>query len=405
MNLNKDSKLHVCLVNYEYPNETSIGGISTYQKRMADSLIKKGCKVTIIAGALSKNQEYYEDGVHVYRIIKKFPFKNLSNYTEYSKSVNDIIRKINKNNPINIIESPEISAEMLEYQRIRTIPIITKLHTPYFLIRKFNSGAPMFPDNVEKQIFKDEKEVIINSDKIICCTNLLKNLMKKYYSKVNNEMIEVIPNPADITNFYPRNRKYDSKIILYCGSLERRKGIYVLLKAIPIVVETLKDENIIFRFIGKYTNIEKNGRTTKENIMKSINKKYHKNIELLGHIENKKLNKYYNDARIGVVPSLFDNLPYVAMEQLLTELPIIASNNTGIIEMIEHKKSGILYNPTDYNALAKYIIELYNNPEYAKKLGKKGREEILNKFAPDIIAEKMINIYKGVIDEFGRRNN
>lgn len=395
--------MHICFVGFEYPTETGYGGIATYQKLMADSLIKKGCKVTIIAGSKMNNQEYYEDGIHIYRLKIETNQETLTGFKKYRKNVKNKIIEIDNKEHINVIETPEFSGEIIDYLSTHNIPIIIKLHTSYKIWANFNKIK--LSKELHQIVIQTENLCMRKSDKIICCTNLLKNLMKKYYSKVNNEMIEVIPNPADITNFYPRNRKYDSKIILYCGSLERRKGIYVLLKAIPIVVETLKDENIIFRFIGKYTNIEKNGRTTKENIMKSINKKYHKNIELLGHIENKKLNKYYNDARIGVVPSLFDNLPYVAMEQLLTELPIIASNNTGIIEMIEHKKSGILYNPRDYNALAKYIIELYNNPEYAKKLGKKGREEILNKFAPDIIAEKMINIYKGVIDEFGRRNS
>ena len=67
MNL-KDKKLHVCLVNIEYPKETSIGGISTYQKLLADALVKKGHKVTVIAASFHDNQDYYEDRIHVIRI-------------------------------------------------------------------------------------------------------------------------------------------------------------------------------------------------------------------------------------------------------------------------------------------------------------------------------------------------
>ena len=93
-----------------------------------------------------------------------------------------------------------------------------------------------------------------------------------------------------------------------------------------------------------------------------IPKKYHKNIEFLGIIPNKELNKYYNEAFVGIVGSLFDNFPYVALEEMLTELPVIASNNTGVKEMIKDKKSGLLYEPEDYKTLAELIIELYNNP-------------------------------------------
>lgn len=51
------------------------------------------------------------------------------------------------------------------------------------------------------------------------------------------------------------------------------------------------------------------------------------------------------------------------MEELLCELPLIASNNTGVIEMIENNKSGMLFENGNSDDLAKKIIELYNDEE------------------------------------------
>ena len=87
---------------------------------------------------------------------------------------------------------------------------------------------------------------------------------------------------------------------------------------------------------------------------------------------------------------------------MLTELPVIASNNTGVKEMIKDKESGLLYEPEDYKTLAELIIELYNNPKKAKEMGKKARKEIIKKYSPETIVEKNIEIYKGVIYEFKR---
>ena len=70
--------MHICLVNYEYPKETSLGGISTYQKRIADSLYNNNCRVTVVCGSLDEKKSYYEDGIHIIRIPKKFPYRNLS---------------------------------------------------------------------------------------------------------------------------------------------------------------------------------------------------------------------------------------------------------------------------------------------------------------------------------------
>ena len=87
---------------------------------------------------------------------------------------------------------------------------------------------------------------------------------------------------------------------------------------------------------------------------------------------------------------------------MLTELPVIASNNTGVKEMIKDEESGLLYEPEDYKTLAELIIELYNNPNKAKEMGKKARKEIIKKYSPETIVEKNIEIYKGVIYEFKR---
>ena len=92
------------------------------------------------------------------------------------------------------------------------------------------------------------------------------------------------------------------------------------------------------------------------------------------------------------------------MEELLTELPIVASNNTGIREMIKNEESGILYDPNDYVALAQGVIKLYKDKKLAEKCGKQGRKEILSKYSPEVIAKKNIQIYNQVIIEFNNKH-
>ena len=398
----QNRKLHVCLTNFEYPTETSLGGIAIYQKRMADALYNAGCKVTVVCGSFTDYKNYYEDGVHVYRIPKNFPYKNLEDYYSYRKQLAKKIMEINEFEKIDIIESPEISAELIEFFKKKLIPVVTKLHTSYTMVKKLNDVS-MFPDDIEKIIYKDENTILNKSDKIICCSQILKELIPTYHSKTMIDDIEVIPNPANVIDFYPTKKNHNSNIILYCGNFTKRKGVFQFAKAIPIICSTL-EENVKFQIIGSYDGVEQTGCSLKEKFLKEIPIKYHKNIEFLGHIDNKELNKYFNQARIGVIPSLFDNLPYVAMEELLTELPIVASNNTGIREMIKNEESGILYDPNDYIALAQGAIKLYKDKKLAERCGKQGRKEILSKYSPEVIAKKNIQIYNQVIIEFNNKH-
>ena len=401
---NNESKMHVCLVNYEYPIETSLGGISTYQKRIADALYNNNCKVTVICGSLDVKKDYYEDGIHVIRVPKNFPYRNLNDYYTYRKEISKLIKEINQFDKIDVVESPELSAEIVCFLKNQNIPVVTKLHTSYTFIKKFNNESAMFPKIVEDEIMKNENYIINNSNMVTCCSEILKELMPKYHEIENNEKIEVIGNPANIYDFYPTKNNHESNTILFCGSVERRKGIFILAKAIPIVIDKLKDKKIKFQLIGNYSTNNKNGINQKEELLESIPEKYHKYIEFTGPIDNKELNEYFNKARIGIIPSLFDNLPYVAMEELLTELPIVASSNTGIKEMITDNESGLLYPPEDYKLLAELIIKLYQNKEFAKKIGINGRKEILNKFSPNKIAKENIKIYQSAIKDYNEKN-
>ena len=394
--------MHICLVNTEYPKETHFGGIATYQKLLADALVRKGYKVTVIAASSTDNQDYYEDGVHIIRILKRISNENYDGFISYRKKVSDKIKQINSKDKIDIIETPEFGAETIFVDKDKLkIPVVVKLHTSYKLWSFFNN-VKHNNKIIHNEVIRIEDELLKNADQIISCSDLLRNIMKDYYDFIDIDKIKVVPNPIDINSFYPARNNHKSKTVLFCGSIEKRKGVYVLAKAIPIVLRKIKDDDIKFQFIGNYENIDVDGICAKDEIYKMIPKKYHKNIEFLGIIPNKELNKYYNEAFVGIVGSLFDNFPYVALEEMLTELPVIASNNTGVKEMIKDKKSGLLYEPEDYKTLAELIIELYNNPNKAKEMGKKARKEIIKKYSPETIVEKNIEIYKGVIYEFKR---
>ena len=383
--------LNICLVGIEYPNETGFGGIATYQKRMAYYLSKLNCNVTVICGTLGEDKDYYEDNIHIIRLHTNRETETIDTFNEYRQKVKETIIKLDN---IDIVETPEFSGEIVEFLKNRNIPVVVKMHTPYKMWSDLNNIS--LPSPLHEKVIESERLSMIYSDKLICCSSLLKGLINNYFKEVDPKRIEVVPNPADTYNFYPTENNHKSKTILYCGSLEKRKGMEILANSIPLVLDELNDSEIKFQIIG-------NSEESKTSFLSLIDPKYYNQIEFLGHVNNDTLNKYYNDARIGVVPSLFDNLPYVAMEELLTELPIVASNNTGVKEMIEDNISGLLYDPLDYKSLANNIIKLYKDESFAQSCGNNGRKEILNRFDPVEIAKKNIEIYIKTIEEFNNK--
>lgn len=391
--------MKICLVHEEYPEETNFGGIATYQKRMAFALKKLGHDIIVISRALQEEQDYIEDGIRIIRLLRNNTGSLYDDYFQYRIKVADVLKKLIADKEIDIIECPDWGAEIINYVNERKVPIVVRLHTPLCVWKKYNNSG--IKDDLDNYMLEWEKYCILNADFITSCSNLLLDELAPFYSFKSND-IKVIPNPANTKDFYPMKSCHNSKVILYCGSLEQRKGVDILAKAIPIVLETLNDYDIKFVFIGEDTYRNDKSILMSDYIKSLLPKKFHSNIDFLGHVENKLLNKFYNLARIGVVPSRFDNLPYVAQEQLLTELPVIASDNTGVKEMIVDGDSGYLFKSGDYIDLAKKIVMVYSNWDKSLLVGKKGRLEILKKHSSDIIAKNMEKLYLEVIHDFKR---
>ena len=117
----------------------------------------------------------------------------------------------------------------------------------------------------------------------------------------------------------------------------------------------------------------------------------------MGQIANYDLNKYLNEAKVGVFPSLFDNFPYVVLEAMNTGLQIVGSSNSGMVEMLNDTSS--IYNTGDYHDLTKKIIEKYkicdNNYINVKNI-----ERVNKVYCSKKVVEDILKIYSKTITDY-----
>jgi glycosyltransferase involved in cell wall biosynthesis len=84
---------------------------------------------------------------------------------------------------------------------------------------------------------------------------------------------------------------------------------------------------------------------------------------------------------IFVMSSLMEGLPVVLMEALALEVPVIAPCVAGIPELVEHERSGLLYVVSDWGGLANCLGRLISDPELRARLGREGRQRVVEEFA------------------------
>lgn len=77
--------------------------------------------------------------------------------------------------------------------------------------------------------------------------------------------------------------------------------------------------------------------------------------------------QYLKAFDLFVLPSVKEGQPWVILEAMTAEVPIVATNIAGIPEMIENEKSGLLVEPADSDALTEAIEKILTHPSLAKE--------------------------------------
>ena len=321
--------MKICFVHEEYPDETNFGGIATYQKIMAEYLASRGNTVYVIARSLRRDSEEIINGVHITRIfVDNYETKNGAK--KYRQKICNILRQMQSEEKIDIIETPDWSASTVYFEKYRKVPLVVRLHTPLKIWLKYNNNEFGV---LKTQMLKWENQMLKKADVLTSCSSILKKMVISEYD-ISNKIINVIPNPANIVDFYCDNKIKKANNLLFVGSLEERKGVVVLAKALNLVFKERPNISIIF--IGKDTVRNHKNISTKKLILDIVKKEYHDKITFLGQIANKDLNRYFNEARVAIFPSLFDNFPYVVLEAMATGIEIVGSKNSGMVDMLNN---------------------------------------------------------------------
>ena len=177
-------------------------------------------------------------------------------------------------------------------------------------------------------------------------TRLPLNTEQKLYSKAGNEIV-----------------------IGNAGRLTEQKGQKYLLE----MAQILKAQGVHFHLL-----IAGEGELHRD-LQNSLSQQNLDNeVTLLGHVED--MTAFMNSLDIFVFPSLFEGSANTLIETLHHGKPCIAFDISSNPEIIQHGVNGYLAKPFEASELAKYVMELSQNPARASEFVKKGESIILEKF-------------------------
>ena len=121
---------------------------------------------------------------------------------------------------------------------------------------------------------------------------------------------------------------------------------------------------------------------------------YSGSIYFLGAQEN--VENIVNTFDIGVLITFTEGISNTIMEYMALKKPVIATNGSGTIEIVNDNETGYLVQPKDSADLADKILFLLNNEKLREAFGTKGYNRIVNFFSMNRMVSEYINVYKNL---------
>ncbi len=376
--------MHIVFITDEYPKKgKGHGGIGTMVYMLAHAMHLNGHTISIIGQNNDKADDETEDnGIRVIRVAKSmWP---AAKFADYAIRLNKRLRRLHREQPIDIIEAPELSFGLTE--KISGVSYIIRLNGGHHFFTKYENRPR------EKKKVWMEKRAFAICDAIIGVSQFVYDITK---SEVKfDKPHTIISNPIDTSAYAPDpSVLVDRNLLVFAGTIVEKKGVRQLVLAMPKVLKLFP--NIRLELYGRDWQ-RPDGSSYSEYLKTFIAPQFSSQILLKGEITRMDLKTLLLKAGICIFPSHMEAMPLVWLEALGLGKAILASETGPGKEVISNGKTGILINPHNPDSIADGLITLLKDPALCERLGKAAREDAIKRFSLQSVAEKSIAFYQQV---------
>jgi len=189
-----------------------------------------------------------------------------------------------------------------------------------------------------------------------------------------------------------QQKEDDQKIkVLYFSFLAPSKGLFTALEAIPKVI--VKNPNIHFMFAGPFES--EPVRQQMEIFLKEHQLKSH--VTYLGYVgDDRQRTDCYRNADIFIFPTLRDVFGLVILHAFAEGLPVIASVEGNIPEIVEEGRSGFLFSKGNAQSLAEKIVALAEDEKLRSAMSQEALRKYHAVYTPRQYGQRMTRAFQKI---------
>lgn len=353
-----------------------LGGLELYMSNCAKSL-DLDFKITSVISKNSKLEAYYKNTDYSYETLKRNSSFSLITSLKLAK----IIDKYN--------------IDLIHIHWTKDIPIVV-------LAKLFSKQKPKIIQTRHMTMtrFKDDfyhKFLYKHIDYMIAVTKEVSNQLHKFIPLNISPKIEVLYLGANCPNKYTQkeiiNYKKELKInnsfsLGLIGRINEFKGQCLLIEAMKVLKS--KNHDIKAYIVGHAM------QASYLNTLKEKVKEYNLEEEVifLGFLNEP--HKFMQACDSVLMTSKNETFGLVTIEAMQMGTAVIGSNSGGVLEIIDDKKTGLLFETQNVDDLVLKIETLYLNPKLKEELAFNGEIKANEMFNNTKQFNKLIELFKKI---------
>jgi phosphatidyl-myo-inositol alpha-mannosyltransferase len=346
-------RLKVCLVSpYDFVHP---GGVSEHVRHLAEELRERDHDVTIMAPSNELDDDHHIPGY--VRIGRSVPIPGNGSVARIALSFH-LVRRVRA-----LLDAEAFDVVHYHEPLVPSLPItVLRFHHganvgTFHSFQKRNLGY-YYGRPFLKRYFK-------RLHSCIAVSVPARDFVSRYFPGD----YRVVPNGIDTTRFspaleaLPELRTPGQSTLLFVGRMEQRKGLPTLLEAYSMLRRVRADVRLVIVGEGEL-------RWTYERFVEA---QQIPDVSFLGHVDGAILPRCYAASDVFVTPATGgESFGIVLLEAMASGRPVVASRIPGFSQVVSDGEDGILFEPSNAQALTGALTRLLDDGDLRRRMGERG---------------------------------
>jgi glycogen(starch) synthase len=361
--------VRLAIVTTEYPPFTpDEGGIGTLYAALVPKLRELGNEMHVFAHSHDRDAAEERDGVRLHHV--RPPARWIGTSLERVAWSSAVARAVRAEGRFDLVWAPEWTGGASAYSRRKDAgPLVTHLFTSLVQVAQLSGGRPrearkLIAAGLQNRLERRQAE---RSDALLAQSQAILDWARRLWD-IGKLPVRVLPSVLDVPTVRalgegpePDGVPESRPRVVFFGRLEHRKGLDVLVRAMPFVWDRFPSAPLVV--LG-------NGNDYLAAQLRELAEPRVDRLHMLGHRPSSEVFPVVRSADVVVLPSRWENFALSALEAMALGRPVVLTTAGGAPEFCRDGHDALLVPPEDPGAIGAAIRRVLEDPALGERLGR-----------------------------------